>query len=149
MGSTSPHHLPHGVPQNCFRVVEMGVESGSDVVVLGRPQLQLSAGLSADFSADFSDNTDADTKADTTMTQKHTIDTDRTPLVIGPPKPIDSGNITDPRFSFRILKGHSIDNLLKHRNGNMLAYLGLAAMGVFTVVAGEEAIRDSLVITYM
>ena len=58
-------------------------------------------------------------------------------------------DVAQPRFLFRILKGFSIDNIIKHRQGSMLVYLGFAAMGVMTVGSGEEMIRDQMWVEYM
>ena len=103
--------------ENCFRVSEIGIPNYSDVVVLGKPQLTLGN------NADGND------------------------LIIAPPdQPTSWANISDPRFNFRILKGHTIDNLMKHRTGAMQAYLGFGAMGIFTIDHGLDLIRDSLVV---
>ena len=80
--------------------------------------------------------------------------------VLGSPRKEDDGRISivapppthsvdKERFQFRILKGHTIENLMKHRQGSLQVYFGLAVMGLFTVVGGEEIIRDSLVIEYI
>ena len=103
--------------ENCFRVAEIGIPNYSDVVVLGKPQLTLGN------NADGND------------------------LIIAPPdQPTSWANLEDPRFNFRILKGHTIDNLMKHRTGAMQAYLGFGAMGIFTIDHGLDLIRDSLVV---
>lgn len=103
--------------ENCFRVSEIGIPNYSDVVVLGKPQLTLGN------NADGND------------------------LIIAPPdQPTSWANFSDPRFNFRILKGHSVDNLMKHRTGAMQAYLGFGAMGVATIEFGLSCIRDSLVV---
>ena len=103
--------------ENCFRVSEIGIPNYSDVVVLGKPQLTLGN------NADGND------------------------LIIAPPdQPTSWANISDPRFNFRILKGHTIDNLYKHRRGALQAYLGFGAMGVYTIEHGLDLIRDSLVV---
>jgi hypothetical protein len=52
-------------------------------------------------------------------------------------------------FEFRILKGHTIGNLMKQRNGALHVYFGLACMGMLTVMGGEEMIRDCLVVDYV
>ena len=58
-------------------------------------------------------------------------------------------DVDEPRFMFRILKGHNIDNLLKQRAGSVQAYLGFAGIGALTVAYGEELIRDSVEVTYL
>ena len=60
-----------------------------------------------------------------------------------PPKSLDH-----MRFEFRMMKGHTIDtlaNLLKHRAGALKVYLGFVAMGVLTILCGEEMRRDGIV----
>lgn len=68
-------------------------------------------------------------------------------ITIGPP-PVTSSHIKE-RFEFRILRGHTIENLIKHSQGSLQVYFGLACMGLFTVFAGEEMIRDCLVVSYV
>jgi len=70
------------------------------------------------------------------------------PIRLCPPDKPASGNIDDARFQFRILQGHTIENLLKHRNGSLQVYFGFAVMGMCTVYAGEEMIRDQLEVSY-
>jgi hypothetical protein len=108
---------------NCFRVVELGVPADSDVVVLGKPQLLLGQDVGRSSSGGSS-------------------------LAICPPEAHPDRNIADARFLFRILKGHTVDNLVKHRNASMLVYLGFASMAAATVYVGEEKIRDSLEVQY-
>lgn len=80
--------------------------------------------------------------------------------VLGSPRREDDGSITiapppvtdtvdEERFEFRILRGHTIENLIKHRQGSLQVYFGLACMGLFTVMCGEEIIRDWLVVGYV
>ena len=103
--------------ENCFRVSEIGIPNHSDVVILGKPQLTLGN------------------------------DADGNDLIITPPdQPESWSNVSDPRFKLRILKGHTVDNLLKHRSGAMQAYLGFGAMGVATIEFGLHCIQDSLVV---
>ena len=47
-----------------------------------------------------------------------------------------------PRFRFRILRGHTIGNLRKHRQLSILAYAGLAVMGLATEEQGRRYLRD-------
>ena len=70
----------------------------------------------------------------------------RNGIKLVPPK--QPKDIDDPRFLFRILQGHSIENLQYHRMAALRVYLGFAVMGVATVFAGEEQIRDSVEVTY-
>jgi len=47
-----------------------------------------------------------------------------------------------PRFRFRILRGHTIGNLRKHRQLSILAYAGLGVMGLATEEKGRRYLRD-------
>eukprot|EP00931_Biecheleriopsis_adriatica_P062415 TRINITY_DN37602_c0_g1_i2.p1 TRINITY_DN37602_c0_g1~~TRINITY_DN37602_c0_g1_i2.p1 ORF type:complete len:340 (+),score=53.91 TRINITY_DN37602_c0_g1_i2:717-1736(+) len=101
--------------ENCFRIVELSIPTGADVVVLAKPVLQ---------------------------------EGPRPIKLIPPPGPRNAADIDSARFQFRILQGHTIDNLNKHRNASQQVYYGFACMGLFTVWYGEEQIRDSLEVTY-
>ena len=52
-----------------------------------------------------------------------------------------------PRFRFRILRGHSIGNLRKHRQLSMLAYAGLAVMGLVTEEKGRKYLMQKRNVT--
>ena len=107
--------------ENCFRICELGVPRNAEVTILAKPVL-------SDETTEGSDG-------------MHT----RSIKLIAPSKP--EGIFTD-RFQFRILKGHTIENLLKHRDLGMAVYAGLAIMGVFTIWFGKELIRKSIEVTY-
>ena len=62
-------------------------------------------------------------------------------IVLRPPVAKDAG---EAQFEFRILKGHTAEQLLKHRNASVLVFVGFAVMGLATIAAGEEMIRDSV-----
>ena len=62
-------------------------------------------------------------------------------IVLRPPVAKDAG---ETQFEFRILKGHTAEQLLKHRSASVLVFVGFACMGLATIVAGEEMIRDSV-----
>ena len=47
-----------------------------------------------------------------------------------------------PRFRFRILRGHTIANLRKHRRLSMLVYAGLGAMGFYTAQKGARYLKN-------
>ena len=47
-----------------------------------------------------------------------------------------------PRFRFRILRGHTIGNLRKHSRLSILAYAGLAVMGLATEEQGRRYLRN-------
>ena len=71
-------------------------------------------------------------------------DADGGEFIIGPPD--QASSIDNPRFYFRILKGHTIDNLMKHRAFSLKAYLGFAGMGMLTIEHGLSLMRDSMVL---
>ena len=54
----------------------------------------------------------------------------------------DAGQL--PRLRFRILKGHTIGNLTKHRNVSISAYAGLAAIGTLTISKGIFLMKYNL-----
>lgn len=92
--------------ENCFRVTELAIPRGSDVVVLAKP-----------------------------------VKTPNGKVTLVPPNSAEDGaDVDNPdaqRYRFRILKGHSIENLLKQRSVNIQAYYGFACTGVFlTMWAG-------------
>lgn len=92
--------------ENCFRVTELAIPRGSDVVVLAKP-----------------------------------VKTPDGKVTLVPPNSAEDGaDVDNPdaqRYRFRILKGHSIENLLKQRSVNIQAYYGFACMGAFlTMWAG-------------
>ena len=58
--------------------------------------------------------------------------------------PLANADVGEAQFEFRILKGHTAEQLLKHRNASVLVFVGFAVMGLATIAAGEEMIRDSV-----
>ena len=110
--------------ENSFRVAELGIANESEVVVLAKPQLAMG---SVENEADSQGNSS-------------------NKLILMPPDQPAWDDITTPRFNLRILHGHTVDNLMKHRMLSLRVYLGLAAMGVCTVEFGEQLLRDGLVI---
>jgi hypothetical protein len=128
--------------ENCFRIAELGIPAGSDVVVLGAPQIATESWL--DEMLLLHDDDDEAALMHAKEKKKKRLDG---ALVIGPPPTVTA--VAQPRFLFRILKGFAIDTLITHREGSMLVYLGFAAMGVMTVGSGEEMIRDQMCVEYM
>ena len=55
----------------------------------------------------------------------------------------------EAQFEFRILKGHTAEQLLKHRNESLKVFVGFAVMGLATIYVGEEMIRDSREVVYL
>lgn len=72
---------------------------------------------------------------------------DRRIALVAPDAPSGNDQRQD-RFGFRILKGHSIDNLIHHRRKNLLSYAGLAVMGCFTIKFGYELMANSEVVKF-
>mmetsp|Transcript_24641 Transcript_24641/g.65091 ORF Transcript_24641/g.65091 Transcript_24641/m.65091 type:complete len:409 (+) Transcript_24641:702-1928(+) len=92
--------------ESCFRYTELAIPRGSPVTVLARPALaEAGTGESAECR-----------------------------VRLAPPLPFhEGGKGEDPkadRFRFRILKGHTVENLLRHRDLNVNAYYGLAVVGL-------------------
>ena len=108
--------------ENCFRIAELGI-GASDVVVMGKPVPR---------------DGDIEIAAPSAVSMANF----KSVLEKG-------SDVDEPRFVFRILKGHNIDNLLKQRAGSVQAYLGFAGIGALTVAYGEELIRDSVEVTYL
>ena len=121
---------------------ELNIAAGSDVVVLGAPQIATESWL--DEMLLLHDDDDEAALMHAKEKKKKRLDG---ALVIGPPPTVTA--VAQPRFLFRILKGFAIDTLITHREGSMLVYLGFAAMGVMTVGSGEEMIRDQMCVEYM
>ena len=63
-------------------------------------------------------------------------------IVLRPP--LANADVGEAQFEFRILKGHTAEQLLKHRTASGLVFVGFAVMGLATIAAGEEMIRDSV-----
>merc|ERR1712107_820101 len=97
---------------NCFRIVELGIPAGSDVVIVARPIFQGGP----------------------------------RPIHLSPPR--SPGNVFDARSQFRILQGHTIKNLIQHRNASMRIYFGFCLIGVLTAYYGQSLISDSLHVSY-
>jgi len=83
--------------------------------------------------------------ADVVVLARPTFQGGPRPIRLSPPL---SGNTFDPRFQFRILQGHTVENLIKHRNASIQAYFGFGIMGMFTVYYGQYLIRDSIEVSY-
>jgi hypothetical protein len=63
-------------------------------------------------------------------------------VAIVPPPPAEG--VDAQRFLFRILRGHTVETLQKHRSGSLRAYLWFLAGAFGSVGVGEEFVRDSL-----
>ena len=87
---------------NCFRVVELGIADGSEVVVVASPVLKIIQGEPVLMFVAPKENLSQDPTKDNTT------------------------------FRFRILKGHTIENLLLHRNYVVWANLAIVLFGLVT-----------------
>lgn len=115
-------HTPHCEPtftrleleqrrdeENCFRYTELAIPRGTPVTILARPMVaQAGTGEGVDCNIRLvSPGCDE-----------------------GPgPFNVDAKNLKD-RFRFRILKGHQVENLLRHRELNPTAYYGLGLVAM-------------------
>lgn len=117
--------------ENCFRFVELGISAG-EVVVVARPCIveEGPQPLLAERAA-----------ARQTGEESVALAPPRSRIVLRPP---DKKGVSEAQFEFRILKGHTAEQLLKHRNASTLVFVGFAVMGLATIAAGEEMIRDSV-----
>ena len=57
--------------------------------------------------------------------------------------PENGFNVDDPMFRFRILKGHTVENLIKQRDFGIWVYFGFAVMGAITVYVGQDMLRTN------
>jgi len=92
--------------ENCFRYTELAIPRGTNVTVLARPMVA-EAGTGEGAAC-------------------------RVRLV-SPLTTDEAREAHEPkadRFRFRILKGHTVENLLRHRDLNVNAYYGLAVVGL-------------------
>lgn len=110
--------------ENGFRIVELGIPDGEEVTVLAKPEISDRDGKQ------MINLCDPDATAHTTAFWS-------------------LANIGQERFQFRILKGYTVENLLKHRNGSLGVYAGFGLMGLFTMWSGQREIEDGLEMTYI
>ena len=90
--------------ENCFRIAELGIAAGSDVVVLGAPQIATESWLDEMLLSH-----DDDDEAALMHAKEKKKKRLEGALVIGPPPTVTSA--AQPRFLFRIIKGFAIDNV--------------------------------------
>ena len=62
------------------------------------------------------------------------------------PKEINYKSIDKARFTFRIVQGHTIDNLIKLKLTATRVYSNFAWIAIFTILYGEELIRDAYIL---
>eukprot|EP00933_Yihiella_yeosuensis_P040140 TRINITY_DN34356_c0_g1_i1.p1 TRINITY_DN34356_c0_g1~~TRINITY_DN34356_c0_g1_i1.p1 ORF type:complete len:277 (+),score=26.69 TRINITY_DN34356_c0_g1_i1:114-833(+) len=84
--------------------------------------------------------------AEVTVLAKPRVGSGARTIVLCPPP--QTSTIDEEKFQFRILQGHTVENLVTHRKASLQVYFGFAVMGMITVYVGEEAIRDGVSITY-
>ena len=114
--------------ENCFRFAELGI-SASEVVVVGKPTY-----------TDRSASSSKERRSSGRRGWRHRPTSSG--ITIGPP---DEKSASEAQFEFRILRGHTAEQLLNHRQMSTNVFLGLAAMAALTIGAGEEMIRDAVV----
>jgi|ERR1712192_34103 len=72
--------------------------------------------------------------SDVTVLAKPTATPDGKLVLVPPNSAEDGADVDSPeaqRFRFRILKGHTVENLLKQRDANIMSYYGFAVLGAF------------------
>ena len=67
-------------------------------------------------------------------------------IVIGAPD--ETTRVDEERFYFRILRGHTVKNLIKMREATKQVYIGFGIMGVFTIWYGQKLVRGSMTVSY-
>jgi len=120
--------------ENCFRFVEIGI-SAAEVVVVARPCFEEEAQQARELLAE---QATPEPGGDAVV---HASGRPRGRIVLRPPTKKGAG---EAQFEFRILRGHTAEQLLKHRDVSGLVFVGFAVMGLLTIAAGEEMIRDSV-----
>jgi len=93
--------------ENCFRYTELAIPRGIPVTILARPMIA---------EAGTGEGADCNIRLVSPQGDE------------GPPH-ADLKNLKD-RFRFRILRGHQVENLLRHRELNPTAYYGLALVAI-------------------
>jgi len=92
--------------ENCFRYTELAIPRGTPVTVLARPMVaEAGTGEGAECRV-------------------------RLVSPLGAEEARDAREPKADRFRFRILKGHTVENLLRQRDLNVNAYYGLALVGL-------------------
>mmetsp|Transcript_87327 Transcript_87327/g.154799 ORF Transcript_87327/g.154799 Transcript_87327/m.154799 type:complete len:735 (-) Transcript_87327:31-2235(-) len=97
--------------ENCFRYTELAIPRGTPVTILAKPMI---------FEAGTGEGAEC-----------------RVRLVSPLGAEDDSKDSADPkadRFRFRILKGHQVENLLRHKELNPVAYYALAALAIAFII---------------
>lgn len=97
--------LPRRDQENCFRFTELAIPSGEKVTILGKPIIQPETGG----------------------------------VKLVPPDDAMDGGDKDlaeaERYRFRILRGHTVENLLVQRRLSIIAYYGMGVLGCVIITA--------------
>lgn len=142
---------------NCFRVVELGIPEGEEVTVLASPRIIEGSDRKITFVSPDYTRTEEDKlgreffdlleekggRGMKNLPVKGLIKDERTNTDLALPRE-NVNTLMDemmPRFRFRILQGHTIANLRKHRRLSMLVYAGLGAMGLYTAQKGARYLK--------
>ena len=81
-----------------------------------------------------------------TILAKPEVSDDGKNIYLCPPKEINYKSIDKARFTFRIVQGHTIDNLIKLKLTATRVYSNFAWIAIFTILYGEELIRDAYIL---
>ena len=81
-----------------------------------------------------------------TILAKPAVSEDGKDICLCPPTEINYKKLDKARFSFRIVQGHTIDNLMKLKLGSIRVYKSFAWVAIFSILYGEELIRDAYII---
>lgn len=121
--------------ENCFRFVELGI-SASEVVVVAKPHYEGFVGTSQKPTQQLLSE-----RASATEQNAVTASAPQGRIVLRSP---EKKGVGDAQFEFRILKGHTAEQLLNHRDVSIQIFVGFALMGLATIAVGEEMMRDSV-----
>jgi len=143
--------------ENCFRIVELGIPANEEVTVLASPRVIEGSERKITFvSPDYTRSEEEKLSWESQfilgelgkkgiMANTGQIKDARTNLSTQALRNVRKPNIDFdsmmPRFRFRILRGHTISNLIKHRNSSLLSYAGLGAVGAILSALGAEDMR--------
>ena len=142
---------------NCFRVVELGIPEGEEVTVLASPRVIEGSDRKITFVSPDYTRTEEDklgrefldlleekgSRGMKNLPVTGLIKDERTNTDLALPRQ-NLNTLMDqmmPRFRFRILQGHTIANLRKHRRLSILVYAGLGAMGLYTAQRGARHLQ--------
>lgn len=115
--------------ENCFRIVELAIPRNSEVTVLANPKYDSKAENKISLVPPELGN-----QVISGEKKEHWSDKFAKKGAISPDQ---------VRFQFRILKGHTIDNLIRHIKLSIWVYFGLGVLGLNTVYYGQKLLKES------